>query len=43
MTNPNGDEMKRIGVTVGVLALAACAANAQAGRSLFDGQSLEGW
>jgi hypothetical protein len=35
--------MKRIGLTVGVMALAACAANAQAGRALFDGESLQGW
>ena len=35
--------MKRIGITFVGLALAACAANAQVGRSLFDGASLEGW
>lgn len=35
--------MKRFGISVAVLVLAACAANAQAGRSLFDGESLQGW
>lgn len=35
--------MRRFSVVTVALALAACAANAQAGRLLFDGQSLDGW
>lgn len=35
--------MRRLTLVVAVLALTACGADAQGGRQLFDGATLEGW
>ena len=35
--------MKRFGIIMAAVVLGACAASTQADRSLFDGESLEGW